>query len=235
MRDGMGGSKAAVYHFTDGSQKRPIVYQKELERLKEFAHNAGYNEVDVFVDKTLRKSDQIQLELLMENVQAYKALILKDFYHLRKNTGSCMSELVRLSRAGIGIHTLEDGGFRFTEPPLGQKRDIAVYYCGLEITERSLALQYDIMDLFIKEKTNWNLLHRYADLDGNKADGNQKELQQLIRDKDQYDIVLVRSFGDIHWRTSKFTKIRHLVQKGIYSMHDEIYLPYEMEGKKYDV
>ena len=52
-----------------------------------------------------------------------------------------------------------------------------------------------------------------------------------VGDKDQYDVVLVRSFGDIHWRTSKFCKIRHLVQKGIYSMHDEIYLPYEMEGK----
>lgn len=227
MREG----KAAVYHFTDGSQIRPVVYQKELERLKVFAHNAGYGEVDVFVDKTLRKSDQIQLERLMENVQAYKALILKDFYHLRKNTGICMSELVRLSKAGITIHTLEDGGFRFTEPPLDQRRNIAAYYCGLEITGHSLDLQYEIMDLFIKEKTDWNLLHRYADLGGNKVDGNQKELQQLIRDKDQCDIVLVRSFGDIHWRTSKFCKIRHLVQKGIYSMHDEIYLPYEMEGK----
>lgn len=227
MREG----KAAVYHFTDGSQIRPVVYQKELERLKAFAHNAGYDEVEVFVDKTLRKCDQIQLEQLMENVQAYKALILKDFYHLRKNTGICMSELVRLSKSGIQIHTLEDGGFCFTEPPLKQKRNIAVYYCGLEITGHSLDLQYEIMDLFIKEKTDWNLLHRYADFGGNKVDGNQKELQQLIRDKDQYDIVLVRSFGDIHWRTSKFCKIRHLVQKGIYSMHDEIYLPYEMEGK----
>ncbi len=227
MREG----KAAVYHFTDGSQIRPVVYQKELERLKAFAHNVGYDEVDVFVDKTLRKCDQIQLEQLMENVQAYKALILKDFYHLRKNTGICMSELVRLSKSGIQIHTLEDGGFCFTEPPLKQKRNIAVYYCGLEITGHSLDLQYEIMDLFIKEKTDWNLLHRYADLGGNKVDGNQKELQQLIRDKDQYDVVLVRSFGDIHWRTSKFCKIRHLVQKDIYSMHDEIYLPYEMEGK----
>ena len=227
----MGEGKAAVYHFTDGSQIRPVVYQKELERLKAFAQNAGYGDVDVFVDKTLRKCDQIQLERLMENVQAYKALILKDFYHLRKNTGICMSELVRLSKAGIKIHTLEDGGFRFTEPPFEQKRNIAVYYCGLEITGHSPDLQYEIMDLFIKEKTNWNLLHRYADLGGNKVNGNQKELQQLIRDKDQYDIVLVQSFGDIHWRTSRFCKIRHLVQKGIYSMHDEIYLPYEMEGK----
>ena len=231
----MGKGKAAVYHFTDGSQIRPVIYQKELERLKGFAHNAGYDEVDVFVDKTLRKCNQVQLEQLMENVYEYKALILKDFYHLRKNTGICISELVRLGKVGIAIHTLEDGGFRFTEPPLDQKRNIAVYYCGLEITERSLDLQYDIMDLFIKEKTDWNLFHRYADLDGNRVDGNQKELQRLIKDKGQYDIVLVRSFGDIHWRTSKFCKIRHLVQKGIYSMHDEIYLPYEMEGKTYNV
>ena len=104
----MGKGKAAVYHFTDGSQIRPVIYQKELERLKEFAHNAGYDEVDVFVDKTLRKCNQVQLEQLMENVCEYKALILKDFYHLRKNTGICISELVRLGKAGIdGVELLE--------------------------------------------------------------------------------------------------------------------------------
>lgn len=225
----MGESKAAIYHFTDVSQKRPAIYKKELERLKGFAHDAGYDDVDVFVDKTLRKCDQVQLGRLMEKAQMYKALILKDFYHLRKNTGICMSELVRLSKAGIRIHTLEDGGFRFTEPPFEQRLNVAVYYCGLEITEHSRELQFAIMDLFIRDKTNWNLIRRYADMEGNKVDGNQKELQELIRDKDQYDMVLVQSFVDVHWRTSKFCKIRHLLQKGIYSMHDEIYLPYETE------
>ncbi len=231
----MGKSKSAIYHFTDVSQKRPSIYRKELERLKEFAHNAGYDEADIFLDKTLRKCDQTQLEKLMKNVHAYKALILKDFYHLRKNTGICMSELMRLSMNGIEIHTLEDGGFRFTEPPFDRKLNVAIYYCGLEIVGRSLDLQYAIMDLFLKDKTNWSLTRRYADMNGNKADGSQKELQELIRDKGQYDIVLVQSFGDVHWRTSKFCKIRHLLQKGIYSMHDEIYLPYEMEEKTYDV
>lgn len=222
--------RAAVYHFTNGSKIRPVVYKKELKRLEGFSHKVGFQEVDIFVDKTLRKGDQIQLRRLMENVHRYEALILKDFYHLRKNTGICMAELVRLSRAGIGIHTMEDGSFCFTEPPLREKLNVAVYYCGLEITEHSMELQYDIMDLFIKEKTNWNLVRRYADMEGNKVDGNQIELQELIRNKDQYDMVLVRSFVDVHWRTSKFCKIRHMLQKSIYSMHDEIYLPYETEG-----
>ena len=29
--------KAAIYHFTDGSEKRPIVNEKQLNRLTEFA------------------------------------------------------------------------------------------------------------------------------------------------------------------------------------------------------
>lgn len=230
----MGERRAAVYHFTNGSQIRPIVYQKELKRLEEFAHNSGFKDVEVFVDKTLRKCNQIQLERLMDNVYTYDALILKDFYHLRKNTEICMSELVRLSKAGIEVHTLEDGGFRFVEPPLRENLNIAVYYCGLEIIENFMELQFAIMDLFIKEKTNWNLVRRYADVKGNKVDGNQKSLQDLIGDKGQYDMVLVQSFGDIHWRTSKFCKIRHMLQKSIYSMHDEIYLPYETEEKRYE-
>lgn len=228
----MGENKAAVYHFTNVSERRPSIYKKELERLKGFAHDIGFQEVDVFVDKTLRKCDQMQLEKLMEEVHAYKALILKDFYHLRKNTGTCMPELMRLSKAGIEIHTLEDGSFSFEKPPVDQNLKTAIYYCGLEIVGHTQELQYAIMDLFIKEKTDWNVVRRYADMKGNKCDGNQKELQELIRDKDQYDIILVQSFDDINGRTSKFCKIRHLLQKGIYSMHDEIYLPYEMEEKK---
>lgn len=226
----MENEKAAIYHFTDGSQKRPGIYQKELERLKAFASNKGFSEPDIFVDKSLCKCEQKILKELMENISSYKALILKDFYHLRKNTGICISELVSLNKKGIEIHTKEDGDFHFMEAPFGRALKVAVYYCGLGITEHSQKLQFDIMRLFVETKTKWMITEYYADLSGNKVDEKQKELWNLIKDRETYDVVLVRSFGDIHWRTSKFCKMRHLLKKGIYSMHDDIYLSYHMEG-----
>lgn len=218
---------AVIYHFTDGSEKRPIVYQKELKRLQDFASVRGYPKADVYVDKTLRKCDQKQLEEVWSKIDLYKCLILKDFYHLRKNTGACMSNLVELSRKNIDIFTIEDGNFKFTPAPFSKPLKIAIYYCGLEIIGHSLELQYDIMDLFIRTKTKWTLIDRYADLSGNKIDGSQVEMKKLIFNRNKYDLILVQCFNDIHWRSSKFCKIRHQIQKDIYSMQEDIYLHYD--------
>ena len=70
------------------------------------------------------------------------------------------------------------------------------------------------------------IIDEYADTSGNKKDGNQKQLQELIKNHDKYDLILVQSFNDIHWRTAKFCKVRHQIQRDIYSMHEEMYLKY---------
>lgn len=222
--------RAAVYHFTDKSENRPAVYQKELDRLRQFAVSKGCPDVDVFVDKTLVKGRQKQREELLGKAGSYRALVLKDFYHLARHTDRCMAYMNRLNRQGIEVWTVEDGSFCFAPPPLELPLKAAVYYCGLEIVGHSSQLQYDCMDLFVRMKTRWNITGHYADMEGNRKNGNQKELQKLIAERDRYDVVLVQSFGHIHWRTSAFCKIRHRLQKGIYSMYNESYLPYEKGG-----
>ena len=49
-------SKAAVYHFTDKSDKRPVYYQNQIIKLKEFAESIGYNTLDIYCDMSLNKS-----------------------------------------------------------------------------------------------------------------------------------------------------------------------------------
>lgn len=222
----MSRKKAAIYHFTDISSQRPIVYRKELARVKEYASSLGYEEVDVYLDKTLRKSEQYQLEAMLENIDQYDALITKDFYHIRRNTGIFMSNLITLGKLGVDIFSIEDGSFHLDTAPFNEPLRVAVYFCGLEIVGRSIELQFEIMEYFMKTHTKWSLVDKYADTDGNKKDCSQKELTRLIKNKDNYDLIMVQSFGDIHWRTAKFCKIRHQLQKDIYSMHDNLYLKY---------
>ena len=221
--------KAAIYHFTDKSEKRPGIYLKELQRLRDFASSLGYAGCDEYVDMTLTLQDQVKKKELLSSITDYRSLILRDFYHLRKNTGACMEGLVWLSRSGIQVHSIEDGSFLFMEAPFSNPLRAAVYYCGLGIVGHSSELQFDIMEMFIRAKTNWTLVDSYADLSGNKIDGSQVEMQKLIQNRDKYDIILVQSFNDIHWRTAKFCKVRNRLQKDIYSMHNEIYLKYERE------
>ena len=56
--------KAAIYHFTDGGNIRHIVYQKELDRIKQFAADIGYSDAEVYLDKSLKKKEQVQLQNL---------------------------------------------------------------------------------------------------------------------------------------------------------------------------
>ena len=226
----MNESKAAIYHFTDGGSIRPIVYEKEIDRIRKFASDIGFDDTDLYLDKSLRKKDQLQLQALLQDVGNYNALIMKDFYHLRKNTGAFMNDLIALGSKGVNIYTIEDGNFLLEKAPFEQPLRVAIYYCGLEIVGRSIELQLEIMKYFIQTYTNWKLIDEYADTSGNRVDGNQKELHKLIQNRDKYDIVLVQSFNDIHWRTAKFCKVRHQIQKDIYSMHEDMYLKYEQGG-----
>lgn len=227
----MSEKRAAIYHFTDGGNIRPIVYQKEIERLKKFATDIGYPDTDVYLDKSLKKKEQLQLQELLQDVSNYHALIMKDFYHLRKNTGVFMNDLITLSNKGVNVHTIEDGNFQLEKAPFEQPLKVAIYYCGLEIIGRSIELQFEIMNYFVQTCTNWKLVDEYADTSGNRIDGNQKQLQKLIKNHDKYDIILVQAFNDIHWRTAKFCKVRHQIQKDIYSMHGDMYLKYGQGGR----
>ena len=223
--------RAAIYHFTDGGNIRPIVYQKELDRIKQFATDIGYPNTKVYLDKSLKKKEQLQLQELLQDISVYQALIMKDFYHLRKNTGAFMNDLITLSSKGVNIYTIEDGNFQLNKAPFEQPLRIALYYCGLDIIGRSIELQLEIMNYFVQTCTNWKVIDEYADTSGNRIDGNQKQLQELIKNHDKYDLILVQSFNDIHWRTAKFCKVRHQIQRDIYSMHEEMYLRYEQGGK----
>ena len=227
----MENKKAAIYHFTDGGNIRPIVYTKEIERIKQFAVKAGYPDTEVYLDKSLKKKERLQFQKLMLEAKNFQALFLKDFYHIGKNTGAFMDDLISLSTQGVNVYTIEDGYFQLEPAPFEKPLKVAIYYCGLEITNRSIGFQYEVMEYFIQTCTKWQLIDEYADSFGNKSDKNQKQLQELIRNNYKYDIILVQSFNDIHWRTARFCKVRQQIQKDIYSMHEQIYLKFEQEVK----
>lgn len=225
----MGKARAAIYHCTDVSSKRPVVYQKELERIKGLASSMGYQDAVVYLDKSIKKKEQVQAVRLWEDISGYEALLMKDFSHLEKNTGEFISSLTRLARMGVKLYTVEDGSYAFEPPPFGKPLKAAAYYCAVGAAGYSAGLHFDVMDYFVRTHTKWELSGRYADMSGNIKDGSQGHLQELISDRNQYGIVLVQSFMDIHWRTAKFCTFRNQLQADIYSMHENLFLCYRKE------
>ncbi|MDD5847634.1 MAG: recombinase family protein [Lachnospiraceae bacterium] len=222
--------RAAIYHFTNGSEKRPAVNKKELDRLADFARQKGYTDIEIFCDTSLRKEDQHEFRRLMDESVRFSTIIAKDFYHLSKNTMRCFEILKWFSDRGIEVLTMQDGDFRFTEPPLTDDLTIATYTCRFEArkTEEVINLQNDIFRDFAEKKTSWTVEKQYADISKNQRDEDQLQLQELIQDSSRYDLLLVRNLNDVHWRTANFCKVRNALKLDIYSIK-EGFLPFRKE------
>ena len=120
---------AAIYHFTDGSEKRPIVNQKQLNILEQFAISQGFSVGEIYCDYSLLKCEQSEFDRFMSETDKYDVLVTKDFYHISKNTMKCMSVMKELRDKGIQVHSIENGSFSWEEAPFDKPLRVATYCC----------------------------------------------------------------------------------------------------------
>lgn len=228
-------NKVAIYHFTDKSEKRPIINEKQMVLLRDFAKQYG-TLVKEYLDKSLKKCEQEEKKKLIQEIGEYDILVTKDFYHIAKNTGTCIELLQQFLSQGVQTHSIEDGCFTFTDVPFDKELNVAIYHSkyidntpssdrwkrGNDITVQT---QLEIMRLFVKQKTQWKIADIYVDETQGQSDSKQVNLLKLIKNSEKYDLVLCKNFNNIHWRTAKFCKRRNDMKLDIYSLR-EGYLKY---------
>ena len=215
--------KAAIYHFTDGSEKRPIVNQKQLNILEQFAISQGFSVGEIYCDKSLLKCEQSEFDRFMSDIDRYDVLVTKDFYHISKNTMKCMSVMKELREKGIQIHSIENGSFYWENAPFDKPLRVATYCCRFGTPnemKQIIPVNNDILKLFTDKKTQWTVIDQYFDESERQLDGEQIQLMELIKNKDKYDLLLVHNLNDIHWRTANFCKIREQLHLDIYSLQE---------------
>ena len=214
---------AAIYHFTDGSEKRPIVNQKQLNMLEQFAISQGFSVGEIYCDKSLLKCEQSEFDRFMADIDRYDVLITKDFYHISKNTMKCMSVMKNLRDKGIQIHTIENGSFSWENAPFDKPLRVATYCCRFGTPnemKQIIPVHNDILKLFADKKTQWTVIDQYFDESEHQNDGEQIQLMELIKNKDKYDLLLVHNLNDVHWRTANFCKVREQLHLDIYSLQE---------------
>ena len=214
---------AAIYHFTDGSEKRPIVNQKQLNMLEQFAISQGFSVGEIYCDKSLLKCEQSEFDRFMADIDRYDVLITKDFYHISKNTMKCMSVMKELREKGIQIHSIENGSFYWENAPFDKPLRVATYCCRFGTPnemKQIIPVHNDILKLFADKKTQWTVIDQYFDESERQNDGEQIQLMELIKNKDNYDLLLVHNLNDIHWRTANFCKVREQLHLDIYSLQE---------------
>lgn len=222
---------AAIYHFTDGSEKRPIVNQKQLNMLEQFAISQGFSVGEIYCDKSLLKCEQSEFDRFMADIDKYDVLVTKDFYHISKNTMKCMSVMKNLRDKGIQIHSIKNGSFSWEEAPFNKPLRVATYCCRFGTPnemKQIIPVHNDILKLFADKKTQWTVIDQYFDESERQNDGEQIQLMELIKNKDNYDLLLVHNLNDVHWRTANFCKVREQLHLDIYSLQ-EGFLKYNKE------
>jgi hypothetical protein len=222
---------AVIYHFTDGSEKRPKIYKDQLNRLEEFAISRGFTVTEVFCDKSLLRSEHPEFDRFLSCCEQFDVLITKDLYHISKNTMKCMSVMQELREKGIQIYTLENGFFNWNEAPFDKPLRVATYCCHFGAADEMkeiIPVQNDILTLFTNKKTNWTVVDQYFDESEHQNDGEQVQIMELLQNKDKYDLLLVHNLNDIHWRTANLCKVREQLHLDIYSLQ-EGFLKYSKE------
>ena len=216
-------SRAAIYHFTNKSEHRPKVYMDQIKLLEDYAKELGFDGMDLFIDKSLKVSERDEFNRFLSCSEQYKALIVKDFYHLNDNTGACMKIISDLTVRGIEIYTMVNGNLVWGKPSFDKKLRVATYTCQsgtFDEMKQIVSIKNDTYKLFIEKKTNWDLVDQYHDKYRHQTDDEQINIKELIKNREKYDLLLVNNMNDIHWRTSKFCKIREQLQLDIYSLQE---------------
>lgn len=214
--------KAAIYHFTDGTQRTKI-YKKQLKILKEYATYLGYTDIEIYCDLSLLRKERVEFDRLLSHADQFDALIVKDFYHISKNTTQCVKIIESLKDNGVQIFTTDNGSLNCKEAPFKTPLRVATY-CSRFGTKNEMKelipVRNDILDLFAKKKTLWTIQEQYWDESKLQNNGEQKDLSRLIKAKNNYDLLLVPNMSNVHWRTANFCKIREALQLDIYSLEE---------------
>lgn len=221
--------EVAIYHYTNKSIRRPKKYQRQIKVLEAFSDRPDWHIKGIFCDVSTRESEHPEFVKLLENIDEYDVLVVKDFYHLNYFTKSCMTLLHDLQDKGIEVYSHENGCFLFNRPPLDEPLRIATYFGRTKCFKSVVSdIQQDIYKHFVMKKTKWEIVDAYIDEKSWREDSTQPELRKLIANKDKYDLILVYGLGAIHWRTAKFCTLREELKKDIYSLQDG-YLKYQKE------
>lgn len=212
--------RVAIYHFTNKSELRPRVYVKSLDAMYTFvSQQKCWGTPCLYADFSIKKSEHKAYEQFRENATAYNVLVTSDFFHVDDKLGTFFNELLYLANKDVRIESMKEGRIMWTaEDFLTKKLQVAVYDCQLNELEKNLELER--LNVFVRHKTSWQVADIYVEAEKIENDQKQVELQKLIRNVEKYDVILVRRFNVLHWRTSMFFKIVKQLKVPIYSMKE---------------
>lgn len=219
---GVNVKKVAVYHFTNLAERRPTIVLNDMDRLYEYASRHKSWEVEhLYLDFSLNKCEQIHLSELVSNLDQYDIVLVKSFYHINKKMMSFWKQLQKFRAVGISVVSLEEGELvSYAKNELFEKSlKIAIYdKARSPMEERTQELLIDRIRVFVKHKAkNWHIVKVYTD---SARKDDRKQLYKLMEEIDQFDLILMDTYGKVHEGTNQFYKFKCKVNLPLYSLRE---------------
>ena len=218
----------AIYHFTNHSEIRPIVFEKEIDKMYTYvSRQKCWDTPYVYIDYEIKKSMHEKYNCFRRNVREYDVLLVTDYFHIEDKLGTFMKEMIDLHRNGVDVISLKEGKIRFINREL-LKRPLSITSYIRTVDSEDVNLERDRITMFVEYKTQWTVEDIYIEETKAERDSEQQLLPRLLANSDKYDAVLLKQFNHLHWRTSMFFKIVRQLKLPIYSMKEGgIYLEEE--------
>lgn len=226
-----------------------------MHELRNYASKFGTIEKE-YLDKTLILCKQFEKQKMFKEIGNYDILVIWSFNQMAQNVNVILSQLMEIQSKGVAVYSLKDGYFHFNmnnnrlnhltkqdhfiiaNAPFEQKLKVALYHSichnqtkyGRKVEPPiKMQTQIDVFNLFIKTKTNWEVIDIYKDETEWQSDKTQLAMKEMLENHEKYDLIVCQKLCCIHQKTSKFLKRAKAMGCDIYSLK-EGYLKMEREG-----
>ncbi len=220
-------ARAAIYHDTNKSAVRPIYTVKDFDALYTAAHQNGWAVVSAMIDDCRNKNGRGKFSLLKENLDRYDIIISKALFNIDIKTGQFIQTLLYFRNLNVRLFTLSMGETTiYTEENIREKKMKAVFYDSFSTTNDEMTLLREIINAFVRHKTNWELVWAYYEGHRVKKDEEQKILNDILKCQGSFDMLIVKSFNRVNARTARLEQVLSNLSKdkAIYSIEEGAYL-----------
>lgn len=213
--------RVAIYHFTEISNKRSSIVIRDIDQLYRFTSHHGWEVNHTYLDLSLKLSERKEFSQLLKNLDRYDILIVKSLYHINLNMMTFFSSIQTIVQNGVRIISMEEGELNmFSYHDWKERRlSVAIYDRHRSLSEQEYSeIIQERLRIFVECKTKgWVISKIYIDEMGNREQCN---LQRMVKESEQYDMVLVDTFGKIGDRVNLLYKFKNKIEKPIFSLQE---------------
>lgn len=217
----------ALYHETNDSTTRSVYCLSDIDNMLAAAHRFRWAVASVYIDISKIKSERKNYQILLDNLNKYNMIVVKSLPNIEIKTAQFIKLICKFISNNVELWALSSGKLEaYNDEQIKNRKARIVIYDSFSQNLEEVDFLRKIMEVFINYKTNWKLFSCYYEGRRIHIDEEQKVLEKIVANQDNWNGILVKSFRRINERTTKLEKLllRLKEDKFIYSMEEGVYL-----------